>query len=231
MSIDSENKSSVIQSGSENVNNGSPGVINNHYSDTLFSFFVFLIFFIFVILVGKLHNRMIKALEFIVSVAWYKRLTVFFIGVLSTYISTQVPQPLFSIPIIVGYITTFAFNEFSLKKDIEKSKNPLEEEISKKEKEIELFRRIIEEKKNTFNIIVIKRINSCLRVKGKTDSEILKKITQKVEELQDIILAEKTFMETPDEALRRYNNSTSGDSILASQTLVENTPMVPTTSN
>ncbi|EMW50442.1 hypothetical protein EC2864350_1242 [Escherichia coli 2864350] len=41
----------------------------------------------------------------------------------------------------------------------------------------------------------------------------------KICELQDIIFAEKTFTETPDEAIRRYENSVSGDVDMAAQTM------------
>lgn len=170
-------------------------------------------------LLQKMHVAITRFFEFIISVPWYKRTVLILIGAISTYLTTKVPTSFSSFPIIIGYITTFAFNEFASKKDIEKAKAPLEEDIIGKEKTIALFRRIVEEKKNTFQDIIINRINACVRITGKNDSDTLRKLKIKICELQDIIFAEKTFTETPDEALRRYENSVSGDVDMAAQTM------------
>ncbi|EPU9771276.1 hypothetical protein ACV0ZW_001998 [Escherichia coli] len=95
----------------------------------------------------------------------------------------------------------------------------MKRDIIGKEKTIVLFRRIIEEKKNIFQEIIINRINACVRITGKNDSDTLRKLKIKICELQDIIFAEKTFTETPDEAIRRYENSVSGDVDMAAQTM------------
>jgi len=197
--------------------------VNAPLVETTSSIFVVLGIFFIVVLVlcalQKIHGTITKLLEFIVSVPWYKRTVLIVIGFISTYVTTKVSATYFSLPIILGYVTTFAFNEFSSKKDIEKAKSPLENKIKDKEKIIISFRRIIEDKKNTFQEIIINRINICVRITGKNDTDTLRKLKQKIGELQDIIFAEKTFIETPDEAIRRYENSVSGDIGMAAQTL------------
>jgi len=168
-----------------------------------------------------MHNKIVKLLNFIVSIPLYKRITVFLIGGSSTIFTSRVEPAYYFIPLVLGYIITFAFNEFSLKKDLEKATEPLKKEIKDKEKSIEAFRKIIEEKKNTFQSLILTKIHICLRVKGRDDSDSLRKTQKKIGDLYDIILAEKTFMETPDEALRRFDNSTSGNPDLASQTMID----------
>lgn len=168
----------------------------------------------------KLHKKLIILIEFLVSVPIYKRGIIVAIGVVSTITTPLAPKNIYYLPFILGYVVTFAFNEFASKKDIEKAKDPLEKDISEKEKLIESFRKVIEDKKNAFHSIIYSKISNCHRVRGKNDSEQLKNILKNIENLQDIILAEKTFMETPDEALRRLDNSTSGNPDLASQTMV-----------
>jgi len=207
----------------------------NSFSDPGTGFLVYFFLVIFIILIlsffSKIHDRAIKTLEFIVSVPLYKRTTVFLIGLLSAYVTSKIASNIYYIPITVGYISTFAFNEFASKKDIEKATKPLNEKIAEKDTSIDKLRIIIEEKKNNFYTLIFSRVSGCLRVKGRDDSELLRKTRQKIEELQDIILAEKTFMETPDEALRRFDNSTSGDTGLTSQTMVFNSQVIETASN
>ena len=196
---------------------------NSSVTEVASSFAAILIIVVIVVLIlcllQKMHVAITRFFEFIISVPWYKRTVLIVIGAISTYLTTKVPTSYSFLPIIIGYITTFAFNEFASKKDIEKAKATLEEDIIGKEKTIVLFRRIIEEKKNIFQEIIINRINACVRITGKNDSDTLRKLKIKICELQDIIFAEKTFTETPDEAIRRYENSVSGDVDMAAQTM------------
>lgn len=179
----------------------------------------------------KFHDRVTKFLEFIISVPLYKRLTVLIIGVATTFLSGAVEQKYFYVPFITGYIITFAFNEFSLKCDIDKATSPLKLEIERKNAEINTFRQVIEEKKNKFYTVIVDKLTHCLRTRGRSDSEDLQRIRKSIEALQDIISAERTFFETPDEALRRFNNSTSGDGELILHTIVTNAPVVTGQSN
>ncbi|MBH2662520.1 hypothetical protein I5P64_05705 [Serratia ureilytica] len=195
----------------------------------------YVILFVAVIIIAwlliKFHKAIILLLENLVSFPVYKRSVALVIGVISTLVTSILEPKYYYIPILLGYILTFAFNEFSTKKDIEKAKSPLEQKISDLERSITLFRTIIEEKKNNFHSIVLIRLSNCLRVNGKNDGELLQGIKKNIEDLQDIILAEKTFMETPDEAFRRYDNSKSGDTGLASQTMIGTNNNLAMTSN
>ncbi|HCN6363601.1 TPA: hypothetical protein N6028_003802, partial [Escherichia coli] len=124
---------------------------NSSVTEVASSFAAILIIVVIVVLIlcllQKMHVAITRFFEFIISVPWYKRTVLIVIGAISTYLTTKVPTSYSFLPIIIGYITTFAFNEFASKKDIEKAKAPLEEDIIGKEKTIVLFRRIIEEKK------------------------------------------------------------------------------------
>jgi len=225
VSYDDKTNIAIVRSGGGNSDSIIQQIINGNMSDLGTSIFIFVSLIVLVLIILSLHNRIAKLIEFIASVPIYKRVAVFFIGATATYFSSNADKKVLYIPIILGYISTFAFNEYCSKKDIEKAISPLQDEIEEKEKCIDAFRRVIEEKKNIFRNIVVVRINNCLRVRGKTDTELLQKIRKNIEELQDIIVAEKTFFETPDEALRRVNNLISGDSGLALQTMVEDSVM------
>ena len=215
----------------QDVQQPSVDLFSTPVSGVFISIVLFLIAITLLCFISIIHERALKILGFIVSVPLYKRATVFFIGLATTLATFYSPSNFYYIPITIGYISTFAFNEFASKKDIEKATAPLNEIILEKERSIEKLRIIIEEKKNSFYELVFPRIRDCLRVKGRNDSELLKKTKQKIEDLQDIILAQKIFMESPDEALRRFDNSTSDDSGLTSQIMVYSNQVIENPSN
>jgi len=218
-----ENKQLEISKPPETTTHTTENNTNSSVVEAVSSMAAILIIVVVLILIlcllQRMHGAITRFFEFIISVPWYKRTVLIAIGIISTYLTTKVPTSYSSAPIIIGYVTTFAFNEFASKKDIEKAKAPLEKKILGNERTIALFRRIIEEKKNIFQEIIISRINACVRITGKSDSDTLRKLKTKICDLQDIILAEKTFTETPDEAIRRFENSVSGDVDMAAQTM------------
>lgn len=175
---------------------------------------------VFIVLALCLHKYIVKVIDFIISIPFYRRALPIAIAGLSTLATAGLSKSSSILISIICYVLTFAYNEYIVKKEVQSTKEPLEKELSNRDELIAKYRTLLEEKKNKFQRLIIRKLDQCHRIGGDSDEEILHKIKKELGDLQDAVLAEETFLETPDEALRRIENSTSGNEDLAMKTML-----------
>lgn len=102
---------------------------------------------VFIVLALCLHKYIVKVIDFIISIPFYRRALPIAIAGLSTLATAGLSKSSSILISIICYVLTFAYNEYIVKKEVQSTKEPLEKELSNRDELIAKYRTLLKKRR------------------------------------------------------------------------------------